>query len=119
MPPTYTGFHQYIKRVHLKSLIFSEADSYIIEMENAVEFGWKCNGTQYISIVTGNPIAPGTVTNFALCNCKGKFFSLFFFVERLFYYIIIIFFDYFRVSVALIFQLLRAWSTLFGRGVLL
>ena len=76
IPPAYRTFHQHVKRAHLQSLIFNQADNAITEIKNPEHFGWKFDGTRYVAIVTDNPVAPDTVIIFASCNCKSNAFFL-------------------------------------------
>ena len=117
MPATYGAFHQHIKRAHLQSLIFNQADKAVIEMKNLEHFGWKFHRTYYIAIATDNPIAPDTVISFASCKCKGNVFLLAVWLWGSYLTAqIIIFFDkyseYFCVSTALFVQFFKAWSKL-------
>ena len=59
MPPTYTVFHQHVKRV--QSLIFNQTANTIIERENLEDFQCKFDGNRYIAIIADNPVAPDTV----------------------------------------------------------
>ena len=59
MPPTYTVFHQHVKRV--QSLIFNQTANAIIERENLEDFQCKFDGNRYIAIIADNPVAPDTV----------------------------------------------------------
>ena len=85
MPPTYGTFHLHVKRAHLQSLIFNQADNATIEIITLEHFEWKFDGTRYIAIVTDNPVVPDTVISNASCNCKGNVFLLVF-VEWLYDY---------------------------------